>query len=370
MLGTSADAWGGIASVIDVYRQHGLFERRNIKCLATHCSGAAREKIWLFICAWLTYVGMLILGRVALTHVHSAIETSFWRKAIFLIPTFLFRVPTILHLHSGAFPHFYENQCNGLMKWIARFVGERVTCIIVVSEALRTWVSSTFDNQHVVTVYNPMRLPDLYDFDRRIGSHVLFLGKLGSGKGTYDLLYAVRMIVDRHPAIRLILGGDGEIERTREEINRLCLAKNVELVGWVSGAAKLALLQQSGIYVLPSYSEGLPMSVLEAMATGLVVVSTRVGGIPEAVTDGREGILIQAGDVQSLAEALEGLLNHEEMRQRMGIAGRKKIESVFSSDLLIPVIEDIYDRLQINFHSSSKSGPERKKARGCDKFTH
>lgn len=345
MLGTSADANGGIASVIDVYRQHGLFERRYIRCIATHCSGSRREKIGIFIRAWLTYVGMLLSGRVALAHVHSAAGTSFWRKASFLVPSFVFRVPTILHLHSGRFPHYYEKTCNARMQQIFRFIAQRASCIVTVSGALRTWAGRVIQHPEAVTVCNPMLMPPESDTEGRAGNRILFLGKLGPAKGTADLLQALQQIVGRHPDVKLILGGDGDIDGTRADIDRLGLTQQVELPGWVSGAGKQALLQQSDILVLPSYTEGMPMSVLEAMAAGLPVVATRVGGISEAVSDGREGLLIEPGDVAALAEALDWLLLHEETRVRMGLAGRRKVAAMFSCDVAIPALEAIYDRL-------------------------
>lgn len=345
MLGTSADANGGIASVIGVYRQYGLFKRRNIRCIATHCSGTAGARIWLFIRAWLTYAGLLMLGQVALVHVHSAVDTSFWRKASFLLPSFLFRVPTILHLHSGRFPEFYEKACNVRMQWLIRWIARRASSIVTVSEALRHWAGRVTQHAHIVTVCNPIAMPDESDFDRRTPNRILFLGKLGSAKGTHDLLQALQLLVARHPDVRLILGGDGDLDGTCAEIERLGIARYVEVAGWVNGADKLALLQRAAIFVLPSYAEGMPMSVLEAMAAGLVVVATRVGGIPEAVSDGREGLLIEPGDVAALAEALDWLLSHEEARRRMGKAGRRRVAAMFSSDVAIPAIEGIYDRL-------------------------
>ncbi len=347
MLGTSVDACGGIASVINVYKEHGLFDRQNVTCMATHCNGSATGKLGLFIRSWFTYVGLLLMRRVSLTHVHTAAGTSFWRKSLYLLPTFLFGVPTILHLHSGRFPEFFDKQCNAPMKWLFRFIASRVTCVITVSDALRGWASGAINNINIVTAYNPIDVPVAPSFHRRTGSRILFLGKLGQGKGTYDLLDAVKLLVDRHPGLMLTLAGDGELERTRHEIALRGLAQHVDVLGWVSGDAKLALLCQAGIYVLPSYAEGLPMSVLEAMACGLAVVATQVGGIPEAVTDGKEGILVPAGDVAALAKALGALLADEGARHTMGLAGREKVEAVFSSDVLVATIEGIYARLRM-----------------------
>jgi glycosyltransferase involved in cell wall biosynthesis len=344
MLGTSSDAWGGIASVINVYRQEGLFERGRIIYLTTHCTGPAIEKFRRFLCSWLSFGAMLALGRV-----HVAADTSFWRKACFLLPAFLFRVPTVLHLHAGHFPQFYEHRCNRLAKAAIRYVFDHVDRLVVVSAALKDWAESISANQQVrtkvVTIYNPMPMPDLADFTLRTPTHVLFLGRLGNGKGTYDLLAAIRRIVDRHPNVKVILGGDGEVERTRDAVRQLGLDENVEVRGWVNATAKAQLLAQAAIYVLPSYAEGLPMSVLEAMSTGLVVVATQVGGIPEAVTNGIEGWLVPPGDVDALAQALDSLLSNADVRRRMGMAGRTKAETVFSSKLVIPLIEKLYRQL-------------------------
>lgn len=345
MLGTSADANGGIASVINVYRRHGLFERHTMRCIPTHCSGTAGQKIRLFAGAWFSYVGMLLLDKVALVHVHSAVGTSFWRKAIFLLPSFLFRVPSILHLHSGRFPQFYEGHCGAVKKWLFRQIVKRVRCTVTVSGALTTWLRGLFPAADAVTINNPMLMPDEADFARRDGSRILFLGKLGDAKGCFDLLRALAMLLDRHPRVTLVMGGDGDVDAVRAEIARLGLAAHVELPGWVSGAAKQAMLQHCAIYVLPSYSEGMPMSVLEAMAAGLVVVATRVGGIPEALTDGEEGLLVQPGDVTELAHALDWLLSHPDSRRRMGEASRHKVAAQFSGDVAIPVLESLYGRL-------------------------
>lgn len=345
MLGTSFDAWGGIASVVNAYREDGLFERRAIIYLETHCNGSTSKKFRCFIFSWFSYLAMLIQGNVILAHVHTAADASFWRKTLFILPGLLFRIPTVLHIHAGGFPDFYEHRCNILARFIVRYVCDHADCVIVVSTALKRWAESISANPRIVTIYNPVHMPVLADVTLRAQAQVLFLGRLGSGKGIYDLLHAIHRIIGRHPNIKLILGGDGELERTRETVDQLDIAAYVDLLGWVSGPAKALLLAQSAVYVLPSYAEGLPMSLLEAMSAGLAIVATPVGGIPEAVTDGVEGCLVPPGNVEALSAALDHLLSNEDMRHRMGTAGRTKAETIFSSKRIIPLIEELYRQL-------------------------
>jgi glycosyltransferase involved in cell wall biosynthesis len=345
MLGTSFDAWGGIASVVNAYREDGLFERRAIIYIATHCNGTTPQKFRLFMYSWFSYLAMLLQGNVILAHVHTAADASFWRKTLFIFPGFLLRVPTVLHIHAGGFPDFYEHRCSVLARSIVRYVCDRADCVIVVSAALKHWTESISKNQQIVTIYNPVHVPVLVDATLRTQAQVLFLGRLEKGKGIYDLLHAIRQIVGRHPNIKLILGGDGDLERTRAAIHQLGIAAYVELPGWVSGPAKALLLAQAAVYVLPSYAEGLPMSLLEAMSAGLAVIATPVGGIPEAITDGVEGCLVPPGDVDKLSATLDTLLSDKGLRHRMGAAGRTKAEIVFSSKHIIPLIEELYRQL-------------------------
>jgi glycosyltransferase involved in cell wall biosynthesis len=347
MLGTSANAWGGIATVINAYREDGLFQRCPVTYLATHCTGPAMQKLRLFVCAWISCMLMLIKGQALLIHVHAASGASFWRKACFLLPAYLFRVPAVIHLHAGPFPDFYHRQCGAPARALVRAILDRADRVVVVSNQLKRFVEAVSRNRNVVTIYNPMALPALADFHSRAAAQVLFLGRLGAGKGTYDLLQAVSKVAARHPGIKLILGGDGELEPTRAACRALGIDARVELLGWVGGHAKAQLLAQASVCVLPSYAEGMPMSVLEAMSAGLAVIATPVGGVPDVVTDGVEGRLVPPGDIEALAAALDAVLSNAEARRRMGQAGRAKAENVFASGRIVPLIESMYRQLGV-----------------------
>src|SRR5690606_3607785 len=99
-------------------------------------------------------------------------------------------------------------------------------------------------------------------------------------------------------------------------------------------------LMRAAIYVLPSYAEGLPMGVLEAMASGVPTISTEVGGIPDAIEDGVEGYLLRPGDVEGFADRIVRLLEDAALRARVGTAARLKAERVFGTDRVIAKVED------------------------------
>jgi glycosyltransferase involved in cell wall biosynthesis len=170
---------------------------------------------------------------------------------------------------------------------------------------------------------------------------------MGEAKGCYDLLEAVARLVPRFPGLRLVMAGDGEIDKVRLAAKALGLSASVELHDWVSGDEKRALLRSAAAFVLPSYCEGMPMSVLESMAVGMPVVTTSVGGIPELVTDGVEGRLVAAGDIDALSEAIETLLSSHDLRRQMGIAARRKVEEMFSDAGILPQLERLYRELGV-----------------------
>lgn len=342
MLGTSSAAWGGIATVIDIYRKGGLFERHPIVHLVTHCTGSASTKLLLYLKALFRFVNMVVRKKVSLVHIHVAAGVSFWRKSSFLVLGILFRVPTILHVHTGHFPEFYESKCNSFAKAFVRWILSNADCVIVVSTVLKEWVLEISPQRNVKTIFNPMVVTSQTQFRTRSPNKILFLGKLGTGKGTYDLLQAMWHLAQCYPDLKLLLGGDGEVTQSRNMAKSLGIERSVEFLGWVDSGTRTRLLAEATIFVLPSYAEGLPMSILEAMAAGLVVVATTVGGIPEAITDGVEGYLVAPGDIDSLARAIGHLLSNVEEREHMGMAGRTKAENIFESSLTIPLIEAIY----------------------------
>ncbi|NVD99997.1 glycosyltransferase family 4 protein [Massilia sp. BJB1822] len=357
MMGTSPATRGGVAAVVQVYRAAGLFERYAVRYIATHCDGGAGAKLRLMALAYLRLLAALLRGQVGLLHVHTASRASFWRKYGLLALADCCGVPAILHLHGGEFAVFYERECGPLRRWLIRRRFDRAARVVVLSEQWQGWVRGISGNRHVEVIPNPVLAGAAAPWARHEPGTVLCLGRLNRGKGSYDLLAAAALLRAQGVTLRLLLAGDGEIEAVRAAARALGLEQQVELLGWVDAEHKQRLLARATVLALPSYHEGLPMCVLEAMAAGRPVVSTAVGGIPAAVADGCEGYLVAPGDVAALADRLGRLLGADALAQSLGAAARRKVDSTFASAAVLPRLERLYGELGMQPLASEKRGP-------------
>ena len=175
---------------------------------------------------------------------------------------------------------------------------------------------------------------------REKGNRIIFIGRLDYLKGVDILLQALRTLIDAQIPAQLDILGDGP---DRDKLTHLSvtlgLRDSIIFHGTVNGVAPY--LQQASLFVLPSLSEGMPNVVLEAMACGLPVIATRVGGIVDIIENGKNGLLVDAQHPGQLYEAMKQVLTNKELAQRLGIAARKTIEERFS----LPVIVNCYTTL-------------------------
>lgn len=339
-------ARGGMRSVVEGYREAGLFERYRVRWLATHEEGPLARRLGVAARAYLALWRMLLSGGVAAVHSHMAMRGSFWRKSVFNATARAFGVPVVAHLHGSEFKDFHA----GLPRWGRALVArefERCRVVIVLSEGWADFVRSIAPHARVMVLPNHVALPDRGADTAGDGDEVrlLFLGAVGERKGMYELLPAFSEALHRQPTLRLIIGGHGELDRARALARALGIAERVSFLGWIDGAAKAEALRQAHFYVLPSHNEGLPMSLLEAMAHGLPVISTRVGGIPELVRDGVDGLLVDAGDVHALAGAIIALAVDPARRRTLGASAYDRVAATYSEAAVLPRLQMLYDGL-------------------------
>lgn len=155
---------------------------------------------------------------------------------------------------------------------------------------------------------------------------ILFLGWLVKDKGIFNLLEVAKKLRDTGTKFHMIIAGDGkEKEQLEKEIIADKLEDYVKVPGWVKGGDKLDLLKSCEIFVLPSYYEGMPNALMEAMAQGIPCVATKTGGIPDLINDKNNGLLSEVGNINHLYNNISELLYDRELREKIGRAALQTI---------------------------------------------
>jgi glycosyltransferase involved in cell wall biosynthesis len=338
---------GGIRSVVEGYLADGFFSRWNVVVLNSHVEGRFTARLAAALKAFLRLITLLLGRRVGLVHCHVAYTTSFWRKSLFSLTSRLAGVPVVFHIHGSKMKKFVEEQ-PALLKYMIGWILEKQSVVVVLSESWLRYVKSISFRANVEIIPNYVDLPELcgkIDGENDALVEVLFLGAVGTRKGIYDLLPAFKAALDQVPVLRMTIGGNGETDRARALAKELEIENSVLFAGWVTGEAKADLLRRAKIYVLPSYDENFPVSLLEAMSWQVPVISTHAGGIPELVREGIDGLLIDAGNRTALSSAIVGLARNDAQRRKMGVAAREHVERNFSKLVILPRLEGLYQSL-------------------------
>lgn len=343
MLGTSPEGKGGIATVVRGYRAQDLLDEEKVRYLTTHRDTGPFGKLLAMLTAIPVFWMSVLTGRVGVVHAHVSFGPSFWRKWFLLLPAYWRGVPVLCHIHAGTFKEYF-NSGSSLRKTAIRYMFRRAFRVIVLTEAWRKWVLEVEPASKPEII--PNSLDERFGLDLmdavRVGNDILFLGRIGPGKGTFDLLAAFATVKKQIADARLICGGDGDSAGLMEKARALGVDASVVYAGWVGAEKKETLLRQAAVLALPSYREGLPVVILEAMAFSLPVVSCPVGGIPQVVVEGETGYLVEPGDVHALAETLIRLLGDGELRARMGRRGRQVFDEHFSHRANLPKLRRLY----------------------------
>ena len=345
MVGTNPESRGGVSSVLCMYRVAGLFEK--VLFLASYTDGSLLRKLSYYV-GFLTQFGWALISQpdIRLVHIHTASRGSFLRKSIVMMLSKAAGKKTVVHIHGAEFKQFYEQAPLLLRKIIRKLLGSCDT-IIALSEQWKKDLSRISGNPRIRVIYNPtvMQAPFFANENMPQNTKVnfLFMGRLGQRKGVYDIIESARQI--RAENVKINLYGDGEIENVKTMIRACGVEDIVHVCGWIDGSEKDQAFRDANVLILPSYNEGFPISVLEAMAYGIPVVATDVGGIAECVEDGVNGYLIKPGDCDKLAGRIDRLAASSGLRARMGKSGHEKASRKFALPVIVNQLEELYDEL-------------------------
>lgn len=323
---------GGMAVVIhDIRNSKVLNKSYDIDIFPSYIDGNIAVRLLYSIFGYLKF--LTLYKKYDLFHIHAASYGSTFRKRLYLRTIKKSGKRVIVHIHGAKYIEFYEKLSNRRKRQVTEFL-KAADLVIALSESWKEKFEQIFG------LTNCAVLPNGIDTDIYAGAacnvslhsnEFVLLGRLGERKGAFDLVNAVQIAVKLNPGIRIRMAGDGEVDRVREMVRRNNLEKNIEVSGWIDFEEKIELLKKSAVLVLPSYNEGLPMAVLEGMASGKAIISTTVGAIPEVVKK-ENGILIEPGDIPALAQALVKCSRDPAMLIKMSENNMQKAVELFSTE--------------------------------------
>jgi glycosyltransferase involved in cell wall biosynthesis len=279
---------------------------------------------------WHDFFGVVELSRLLrreqpeIVHVNSAKAAALGRLA-----AWMGRVPIRIYtVHGWAFLA-HRGLASAAYRWIERALRPLTTVTVCVSENERQagLAARACDDSTTVVIRNGVA-PGNADVRESEGDRprIVMVGRLQAPKDPITLVRALAMI--RETAFEALLVGDGpDRSVVEEEIRRLGIEPSVHVLGNRSDVHEL--LATADVFALSTRSEGLPLSILEAMAAGLPVVASNVGGVAELVVQGETGMLVPPGDPGALAETIEGLLGDQPLARRLGEAARMRVAEHF-----------------------------------------
>ncbi|MDE6270755.1 MAG: glycosyltransferase family 4 protein [Muribaculaceae bacterium] len=266
--------------------------------------------------------------------IHGSIGKSWRRKSKIVALGRLLGFKIILHIHSGKFSKFTEDE--GMEK--LRRVLEKCDKAVFLTDNWKKYVDKTYGIDNALVLNNIVDTPavrrEAVNRERSVPLRFVYLGYFLKEKGIFDLLEVMaRNAGYFRGRATLVLGGRINEDKVKQFVSERGIGDIVDYRGWIDGDDKDALMQESDVVMLPSYFEGLPMSLLEAMTYGLPVIATNVGGIPEIVDDGANGLLVEPGDLDAIAGAMRHYIEHPEDVAAHGARGRERAKA-FAPDTI------------------------------------
>lgn len=330
-LGPDLDVRGGVSSVEQLICDY-LPAYASVRHVATMNERSKWSRIVTFGRAALTLARALESLEPTVIHVHFASRGSTLRKMLLAQMVIRARRPLILHAHGAGFDQFHRRLPRTLRNAVNRTLQQANVLIALSSQWRDFYIRECELSPSQVTVLpNPVRVPSRVPERAGRGEvQFLFLGRLGERKGTYDLVEAFAALpADLRARARLVLAGDGDVEGVRRlASDRGLEADRVRVLSWIDPPERDRLLTESDVFVLPSHAEGLPMSLLEAMAAGLPAITTPVGGIPDVFDHGAEGLLVTPGDRAQLTMGMAHYLRDEPARLAAGRRGHERAQTM------------------------------------------
>jgi len=315
MVGPATTELGGIARVVGIWRESGLFDILNITYVPSSAGQTTAGKVSSLLHGLFRFISLLREAR--LTYIHTAVDTSFYRKSLFLAISILFKTPVLLHIHPAAFTEFIKRAGKKKKIYIFSLL-QRVSGFVVLTHDMRNEIVSIFPGKPVFVLRNPVNIEEMNrTTEPRAECRILYLGWYIREKGVYELVDALGILKESGAKARLNLYGTKGATQLKRYVQVKDLTHMIAVNGWIEHKEKVAALHAHTMLVLPSHTEGIPNVILEAMATKTPIVATSVGGMKEILRDGENALIAEVNNPADLSKKICQMLQDSDLRTRL-----------------------------------------------------
>lgn len=335
---------GGISAVVQYWSDY----IENLQYYPTYKLSNIFIRTWWFCTSFVRLaVRMLFDKNIKILHLHTAADGSFWRKAQLVKLGHALHKKVILHVHASRFKDFYNESSTKKREWIKEVL-DKVDVLIVLSESWKKWFTEIgINSDKMIVLHNITPYPTIIEEakvqDGKI--HFLFLGEIGKRKGVFDIIRGIAVHRDDlQNKIEFRIGGNKNEEELIKMIEENHLQNIIKFEGWVGGKKKLELFNWADIFILPSFNEGLPISILEAMSYGMPIISTPVGGIPEVLKNNVNGTIVSPGNSEEIISAMCKYIYNKNLIKSEGCESNNIVKE-YLPDFVLTHLKNIYENL-------------------------
>ncbi len=345
---------GGMFKIADYLVQSQYIDDRypELRALDSRGSGLALLSFFVILKAlFFIFIGR-ISGRLVGVHVNVAERLSFFRKGLIILFSRLLGLPVVLHLHAAQLPAFYH-QLPKIIQFIVRYVFGKATVCVVLGEKSKKFIIDELNvcPEKIRIVINGVPIIKSDKKKENDTFHILFLGNLMERKGVSDLLKALAtQKMQENNNWKAFFAGGGDIEFYNKLAVTLKIEHHVSFVGWVNQEQAADLFAIADVLILPSYDEGLPLVILEALGRGVPVICTPVGEIPDFFEHKKTAYFVETGNIASIADALVMLQDDEQLLNLLGHNALIYYQEKFSFEAFLVSIYQIYDEVILSHH--------------------
>ena len=339
IVATSRNTRGGITSVIKAHEKGEQWEQYHCQWIEIHVDKGAFMKIWMLLTGVMKF--LIFLPGADIVHFHLSEPNSAKRKLLFMPFALLLKKKTIVHFHAFS----PDTTINGPHDKVYKYLFTNADAVVVLSNYWKNAVNDKYNlGGKIRVIYNPCMMIDYPEHYEKTKS-ILYAGTINQRKGYTDLIRAFALVATKYPDWKVVLAGNGEIEKAESLAKELGIASQIELLGWVSGEKKDRTYKEASVFCLPSYAEGFPMAVLDAWSYSLPVITTPVGGIPDIAKDGTNLLLFTPGDIDALAERLDRMMSDADLRVRLSHESKWLAANTFNLNNINRQIGELYEDL-------------------------